>query len=227
MEYRIIGETLPAVEIRMCKGESLYTESGGMAWMDPGFTMKTNTRGGAMQALKRKAAGNSLFLTTYTCQKDGDCIAFASSFPGNIRAVRLEEGQSIICAKTSFLAAEESVDFSIFFRKSLKTGLFGGAGFILQKLTGPGMVFLEFHGSTVEYDLTAGQTINVDQGHIALFTEDVHFDVTQVKGAKNVLFSGEGLFFATLTGPGKVILQTMPISNLANALIPYLPVSNT
>lgn len=223
MEYRIIGETLPAVEICMNKGESVYTESGGMAWMDPCFEMETSTRGGALKALKRSFSGNSIFLTTYTCQKDNSNIAFTASFPGNIRAVRLAAGQSIICAKSAFLAAEETVDFSIFFKKSLKTGIFGGAGFILQKLTGPGLVFLELNGTTVEYDLEPGQTINVDQGHIALFQEEVHFDVTQVKGAKNILFSGEGLFFATLTGPGKVLLQTMPVSRLAQALIPYIP----
>ena len=125
------------------------------------------------------------------------------------------------------MAAEESVDFSIFFKKSVKTGVFGGAGFILQKLTGPGLVFLELNGSTIEYNLEEGQTINVDQGHIAVFQEKVHFDVTQVKGAKNILFSGEGLFFATLTGPGRVVLQSMPVDKLAKALIPYMPTSTS
>lgn len=223
MKYKIIGDTLPVAELELQRGEQIYTESGGMAWMDPCFEMETSTRGGAMKALKRSFSGNSLFLTTYTCQKDGGRIAFAASFPGNVRAVKLEAGQSIICAKTAFLAAEESVDFSIFFKKSFKTGIFGGAGFILQKLTGPGTVFLELNGSTVEYTLEAGQQLNVDQGHIAVFEEKVHFDVTQVKGAKNILFSGEGLFFATLTGPGRVVLQTMPIAKLASALSPYFP----
>ncbi|MDD4508548.1 MAG: TIGR00266 family protein [Eubacteriaceae bacterium] len=226
MKYKIIGETLPAVVLEMQQGEQVFTESGGMSWMDPCFKMETSTRGGAMKALKRSFSGNSLFLTTYSCGGPSGKIAFAASFPGNIRAIKLEAGQSIICAKTAFLAAEHSVDFSIYFKKSFKTGIFGGAGFVLQKLTGPGIVFLELSGSTVEYTLEPGQVMNVDQGHVALFQESVHFDVTQVKGAKNVLFSGEGLFFATLTGPGRVVLQTMPISKLAEALSPYLAVNN-
>ncbi|MCB6570916.1 TIGR00266 family protein [Eubacterium limosum] len=227
MKYEIIGDTLPVVELVLDKGEQIYTESGGMSWMDPCFDMETSTRGGALKAIKRSFSGNSLFLTTYTCQADKGRIAFSASFPGNIRAVHLEAGQSIICAKTAFLAAEESVDFSIFFKKSVKTGVFGGAGFILQKLTGPGLVFLELNGTTVEYTLEPGQQLNVDQGHIAVFEEKVSFDVTQVKGAKNILFSGEGLFFATLTGPGRVVLQSMPVDKLAKALIPYMPTSTS
>lgn len=226
MKYEIQGGNLPVVVAELAAGETVYTESGGMAWMDDCFTMETSTQGGVLKAFKRSFSGQSLFMTTYTCNRDGGRIAFCSSFPGNIKAARLEEGQSIICQKRSFLAAESSVDLSIFFKKSLKTGLFGGEGFILQKITGPGLVFLEMDGSIVEYDLAAGQVLNVDQGHIAMFDPSVSFDLTQVKGVKNVLFSGEGLFMGRLEGPGRVWLQSMPFSKVVDEVVARVPTSN-
>ncbi|MDO4288347.1 MAG: TIGR00266 family protein [Eubacterium sp.] len=226
MKYEIEGGNLPAVIVELSEGETIYTESGGMAWMDDCFSMETNTRGGVLKAFKRSFSGQSMFMTTYTCHKDGGRIAFCSSFPGNIKVAHLEEGQSIICQKRSFLAAEASVDLSIFFKKSLKTGFFGGEGFILQKITGPGLVFLEMDGSIVEYELTQGQVLNVDQGHIAMFEPSVSFDITQVKGVKNVLFSGEGLFMGRLEGPGRVWLQTMPFSKIVDEVIAKVPTSS-
>ncbi len=223
INYEIKGENLPVAILELNRGESVYTESGGMAWMDDCFTMETGTHGGLLKAFKRSFSGQSMFMTTYTCQKDGGKIAFCSSFPGNIKAAKLEAGQTIICQKRSFLAAESSVELEIYFKKSLKTGFFGGEGFILQKITGPGLVFLEMDGSIVEMTLEEGQVLNVDQGHIALFEPSVSFDITQVKGVKNVLFGGEGLFMGRLEGPGRVWLQTMPFSRVVDEIIARVP----
>jgi len=225
VKYEILGGNMPVAIVEMEPGEAMFTESGGMSWMDDAFDMTTSSRGGAMKALKRSFGGESLFMTTYTCNKSGGKIAFASTYPGEMKAVRLEAGQSLICAKGTFRAAEESVDVSIFFKKSLKVGVFGGAGFILQKLTGPGLVFLEIDGAAIEYDLAAGQMMKIDPGHIAVFTDQVKYDLVQVKGIKNIFLSGEGLFFSTLTGPGKVWLQSMPISNLVEEVMTRMPTS--
>jgi uncharacterized protein (TIGR00266 family) len=223
MEYQIQGGNLPVVLCTLQAGDSMYTESGGMSWMTTNIGMETNMKGGLMKGLARKLAGESLFMTTYSCQQGQGLIAFSSSFPGEIRAIKLEAGQSLICQKRSFLAAESSVTLEMHFRKRLGAGLFGGEGFILQKITGPGMAFVEMDGSVIEYDLQAGQVLKVDTGHVAMFDPTVNFDIQMVKGFSNVLFGGEGLFLGTLTGPGKVWLQTMPFENLANQIIARVP----
>lgn len=223
MEYTIKGGNLPVVICDLEPGEAVFTESGGMSWMTNNFEMQTNTKGGLFKGLGRALAGESLFMTTYSCSGQKGQIAFASSFPGEIRALQLGAGESIICQKRAFLAASNSVKVEMFFRKKFGAGLFGGEGFILQKITGPGTVFLELDGSVVEYDLQPGQKLKLDQGHLAMFEPTVDFDITTVKGFKNVLFSGEGLFLSTLTGPGKVYLQTMPFVNLANEIISMVP----
>ena len=223
MHYKVEGSILQYLEVHLNKGESIYTESGGMAWMSDGVAMTTNTKGGLMSGLGRALAGESLFMTTYTCEANQGWVVFTPEAPGKILDMQLASGQSLICQKDAFMCAESSVKLEMHFRKKLGAGLFGGEGFILQKVTGPGHVFLEIPGEVREYDLAAGQKIKVDPGHIALFEPTVNYDITRVKGFKNILFSGEGLFLASLVGPGKVWMQTMPISNLAGKIAKYIP----
>ncbi len=223
MKYEIIGKQLPAVELTLGKGESVYTESGGMSWMDDCFEMNSNTRGGLMKGLARAFSGESIFMTTYTCLMEGGKITFGSSFPGNILPMHLSVGESLIIQKTAFLAAEESVSLEVFVNKRAGAGFFGGEGFILQKISGPGTAFLEIDGEVMEKILKPGEKLKVDQGYIAAYEPSVDFSVETVKGVKNVLFSGEGLFLATLTGPGKVWLQTMPFNVLAGRIAACMP----
>lgn len=226
MKYELRGDTLPVVILTLEEGESVFTESGGMSWMSDGFEMKTNMEGGLFGGLARKLAGESLFMTTYTMKRSSGMIAFSSSFPGKIVPIRLEAGQSIICQKTAFLCGERSVKLDIHFKRKLGAGLFGGEGFILQRVTGPGWCFLEIDGEAVEYQLSPGEKLKVDTGHVAMFEPSVNFDIEMVKGFTNILFGGEGLFLTTLQGPGRVWLQSMPIGNLAARLIPYIPSSS-
>ena len=223
MEYRITGEDMPDLEIKLKQGESIYTESGGMAWMFGDIDMKTEGKGGAGAMFGRALAGESLFLTTYTCTGANGTIVFTPESPGTILPLELKAGESIIAQKDAFMVAEEEVSLKMHFRKKLGAGLFGGEGFILQRLTGPGLVFVEIAGEVREYTLTEGQTVRVDPGHIAMYEPTVNYDIERVKGVRNILFGGEGLFLGTLTGPGKIWLQTMPLSNLAGAIRRYIP----
>jgi len=223
MHYEIQGTLLQSVDVTLSQGESMYTESGGMAWMRGKIEMQTNTRGGLMAGLGRKLAGESIFMTTYTCRGPEGVVVFTPEAPGKVLDFQLASGQSLICQKDAFMCAETSVQLKMHFRKKMGTGLFGGEGFILQQITGPGVVFLEIPGEIREYTLAAGEAMQVDPGHIALFEPTVSYDLARVKGITNVLFSGEGLFLAKLSGPGRVWLQTMPLSNLAHKLARYLP----
>jgi uncharacterized protein (TIGR00266 family) len=223
MDYTIEGTVMQMLDIRLKQGESIYTESGGMAWMRGNISMETNTKGGVMAGLGRALAGESLFLTTYTCRSPDGLIIFTPEVPGKVIDVQLAPGQSLICQKDAFMCAQDSVSLAMHFRKKLGAGLFGGEGFILQKITGPGIAFIEIPGEVRTYDLPANAVIRVDPGHIAMFEPSVTYDITTVKGLKNIFFSGEGLFLATLKGPGKVWLQSLPLSNLAAKLSRYLP----
>lgn len=223
MKYEIVGGQLPAVVCKLAQGEKMVTESGGMCWMDDGFHMDSNTRGGLLKGLGRAMSGESIFLTTYTSPRNNAEIAFGSSFPGRILPVELDGNTTLILQKTAFLASEDSVELQAHFRKKLGVGFFGGEGFILQKLTGKGTAFLEIDGDIVEKTLASGEVLQVDQGYIAAFEESVKFDITTVKGLKNKFFSGEGMFLATLEGPGKIWLQTMPFSVLADRIISIVP----
>ena len=221
MKYEIKGGNLPVVVCELDNGETMVTESGAMSWMSPNLEM--NTSGGGMgKMFGRLFTGESLFQNRYTAHGHG-MIAFASSFPGSIRAVEIRPGHEVIVQKTACLASEEGVELSTFFQKKLGAGFFGGEGFILQKLSGSGMAFLELDGSTVEYELAAGQQIVVDTGYLAIMDATCSMDVQTVKGVKNVLFGGEGLFNTVVTGPGRVVLQTMPLNKFAGQIIPYLP----
>lgn len=203
----------------------MKNETGAMAYMTAGMRMETNTGGGLLKGLGRALAGDTIFLNFFTAEEDNQEIGFSACTPGKIMPIRLDGSNTIIGQKNAFLAAEEGVNLDIHVREKLGAGIFGGEGFILQKFTGTGMVFLEIDGEVVERDLQPGEKLLVDPGHVAAMEESVNFDIERVKGAKNILF-GEGLFFARLEGPGKVWLQTMPISRLAEALIPYMPKNN-
>ncbi|MDR0913512.1 MAG: TIGR00266 family protein [Methanobrevibacter sp.] len=225
MEYEIKGGAFPLVICKLNKGDSMKNEGGSMALMSPEIKMETSTDGGILKGLGRALSGDSLFFNFYTAEEDNQEIGFASSFPGKILPIELDGTKNIIAQKSAFLASEREVDVKMHFRKSLGSGIFGGEGFILQKISGNGLVFLEIDGDILEYDLEAGEKLIIDQGHLAAMEETVDFDIQRVKGAKNMLFGGEGLFLATLKGPGKVWVQTMPLVNLAGALIPYMPAS--
>ena len=223
MKYQILGETLPVVVCQLESGEKMITEGGGMSWMSPNMQMETTTNGGIGKAFGRMFSGEKMFQNIYTAQGGNGMIAFASSFPGSIKAYEIAPGQEMIFQKSAFLAAEAGVELSVFFNKKVSSGLFGGEGFIMQKISGYGTVFAEFDGHVVEYELTAGQQIVVDTGHLAAMTAECKMEVKNVPGVKNMLFGGEGLFNTVISGPGKVWLQTMPISNVAGILRPYMP----
>lgn len=223
MRYEIKGETLPVVICQLEGGERMITEGGGMSWMSPNMLMETTTNGGIGKAFGRMFSGEKMFQNIYTAQGGSGMIAFASSFPGSIKAFEIAPGQEMIFQKSAFLAGEAGVQLSVFFNKKFSSGLFGGEGFIMQKISGYGTVFAEFDGHVVEYELQPGQQIVVDTGHLAAMTATCQMEIKSVPGVKNMLFGGEGLFNTVLSGPGRVWLQTMPISNVAGILRPYLP----
>ena len=227
MKYEISGTTMPVVEITLDKGESVFTESGGMAWMDDGIAMQTSGKGGLGKMLGRALAGESLFMTTYTATRDAQQIALVPEMPGSVLAIELNAGQSLIAQRNAFMVAQEGVEMQMHFRRKLGTGLFGGEGFVMQRLTGPGVVFVEIGGEVVKRELARGEVLKVDPGHIAMMDTEVDFDIEMVKGLGNIFLGGEGLFLAKLTGPGRVWLQTMPLYNLAMSIYQFLPKSSS
>lgn len=222
MEYKLHGSVMQALEIKLTQGESLYTESGGMAWMSEGIDMQTSGRGGLGKSLGRMLSGESFFLTTYTCRAPQGMITFTPESPGKVIPLNLQAGNSMIAQKDAFMCAQDSVELTMHFRKKLGAGLFGGEGFILQKLTGPGLAFVEIAGEVQMVDLKAGESLKVDPGHIAMYEPTCDYDIQMIKGVMNWIGGGEGLFLATVTGPGKVWLQTMPLANLAGRLSRYI-----
>ena len=226
MQYRIEGGSLPVVICQLEAGETMITERGSMSWMSPNMVMETTTNGGLGKALGRMFAGDSIFQNRYTAQGGRGLIAFASSFPGEIRVLEIGPGREMVVQKSGFLAAEQSVQLSVFFQKKLGAGFFGGEGFIMQKLSGHGIAFVEFDGHVVEYELGAGQSIIVDTGYLAAMDATCTMDIQTVPGAKNMFFGGEGIFNTVVHGPGRVYLQTMPISGVAAAIRPYIPTSS-
>ena len=226
MQYKIEGTPLPVVICQLDRGECMMTEKGSMSWMTPNMKMETTSNGGIGKALGRMLAGESIFQNRYTAEGGEGMIAFASSFPGTILPVAITPDRPVIVQKSAFLAGVESVDISLFLQKKLGAGFFGGEGFIMQKLSGEGIVFVEIDGSTVEYDLAPGQQMIVDTGYLAMMDGTCSMDITAVKGAKNMFFGGEGAFNTVITGPGKIVLQTMPVNSVAGALIPFMPSGN-
>lgn len=225
MNYQIMGEPMPVVSCELAEGESMITERGSMCWMSPNMGMETSA-GGIGKAFGRMFSGESIFQNIYTAQRGPGMIAFASSFPGAIRAVQITPDHPIIVQKTAFLASEKGVNLSIHFQKKLGAGFFGGEGFIMQRLDGAGMAFLEIDGYAVEYVLGKGQQMVVDTGNLAMMDATCTLDIQMVKGVKNMFFGGEGMFNTIITGPGKIVLQTMPVSGVAAALAPFFNTGN-
>ena len=223
MNYEILGSIAPAVEITLNKGESLFTQSGGMSWQSEGIKMETNARGGMLKGIGRMFSGESFFMVTYSALENGAKIAFASTAPGQVMPVDVGEHNGIVLQKGAFLCAQESVELSSVFTKKFSSGLFGGEGFILQKLTGTGTAFIEIDGDPIVKDLAPGEIIKVDSGNVVAFDASVKYEIETVKGVGNILFGGEGLFLTKLTGPGKVIMQTMSINELAGRIHSVLP----
>lgn len=225
MQYKIKGDNLPVVICNLEDGESMITERGSMSWMSPNMKMETTSNGGIGKALGRMFAGEALFQNRYISEHGNGMIAFASSFPGCIRAFDIAPGNEVIVQKSGFLASEVSVELSVFFQKKLGSGFFGGEGFIMQRLSGHGTAFLEFDGYVVEYDLQPGQSIVVDTGYLAAMDGTCSMEIQSVPGVKNMLFGGEGIFNTVVTGPGRVYLQTMPISQVAGVLSQFMVTS--
>ena len=226
MKYSIQGEPMAVVICNLEKDEAMFNESGSMVWMSPNMEMET-VGGGFKKVLGRLFSGESLFQNVYTAKDGEGLIAFASRFPGSVRAIEITPDKPIICQKSAFLAATQGVDVEVFFQKKLAAGLFGGEGFIMEKITGNGIAFLEFDGFVVEYELAEGQKLIVDTGNLAMMDETVDVDIETVKGVKNMLLGGEGIFHTVVTGPGRVTLQSMPLSTFAQTLKPYFPTPTT
>lgn len=226
MRYNISGAVMQTVEIDLSPGETIYSQTHAMSWMNDGVNMHTNTGGGLFAGLKRSLTGGSFFITDYSGERAGAHVAFAPRFPGTILARVLAPGESLICRRETFLCAEKSVSLELAWQQRIGAGFFGGAGFILQKVTGPGTVFLDLSGEVVHKTLAPGERLFVHAGHVGVHEPSVNFDIQMVPGFRNILFGGEGLFLACLTGPGQVWLQSMPIMNLAEAIAHYLPGGN-
>ena len=222
--YQVLGVVMQTLVMNLRAGQTVYTETGAMSWMQDGIRMDTNMRGGLGGILGRVFTGESLFVANFTAERDNAMIAFSSEFPGKIIPVNLAQGQSIITQRDSFLVAEKSVNMAVQFQRRFGA-FFGGEGVLMQRFDGPGTMFAALDGEIVEYTLAAGEQLKVDTGHVSMFEPSVNFTVEMVKGFRNILFGGEGLLFATLTGPGRIWLQTMPMSKLAGAIARYLPVA--
>ena len=222
MRYDISGTVMQTLAVDLAPGEIVYSQTNCMCWMNDAVEMNTSTGGGIVTGFLRSLSGGSFFITDFTARGNGH-VAFAPRFPGKIMPLQLAPGQSIICRKETFLCAEKSVTLEVAWQKRLGAGFFGGQGFILQKVTGPGTVFLDLSGEIVERDLAPGERLLVHAGHVGTMDPTVQFDIQLVPGFKNILFGGEGLFLATVTGPGHIVLQSMPIINLAEEIALYLP----
>ena len=225
MKYEIKGDTMPVVVCQLDGGESVICEAGAMSWMTPNMEMQTSG-GGLGKMFGRMFSGESMMQNHYTAKGGPGLIAFASSFPGSIRAYEITPSKPIICQKKAFLASTQGVELSVHYQKKIAGGLFGGEGFIMQKLSGSGTAFIEIDGSTVEYNLGAGEQLVVDTGYLAMMDATVQMDVQQIKGIKNALLGGEGLFNTIVTGPGRVLVQTMPVNNFASLIASLLPNKN-
>lgn len=224
MKYELIGETVPAVEVTLNQGESMVSQNGGMSWQSEGIKMSTNTNGGIMKGLGRMLAGESIFMNSYTAEKDNVKIAFASTVPGKIMALNLEEyPNGITMQKGAFLCSQPTVDLKMEFTKKISSGFFGGEGFILQKATGTGTIFIEVDGDAIIRDLQPGEVLKVDTGNVVAFEKGVSYEIETVKGLKNIFLGGEGLFLTKLVGPGKVIIQTQNFNDFAGRILSRMP----
>lgn len=227
MQHEIIGSTMPVLSISLAKGESVVAVSGELSWMSSSIEMSTTTNaaggGGLFGALKRVVGGGSLFMTEYRAEGDHGVVAFATKLPGHIVPIEVTAGKTYMIHRHGYLCGTPGVELGVGFQQSLGAGIFGGSGFVLQKMTGAGSAWVELGGEIVTFDLAAGETLRVHPGHVGMFEGQVNFEITRIKGITNMLFGGDGMFLAALTGPGRVWLQTLTVSNLAHAILPYLP----
>ena len=226
MEYEILGGSFPVVECTLKAGEAMITQSGSMAWMDPTIKMETSTNGGIGKVVGRLFTKEALFQNIYTSEKDGSKIAFGTAVPGSIRAIKIEAGKTVICQKSSFLASYGNIEVSTFFNKKIGVGIFGGEGFIMQKFSGEGIVFCEIDGSNKEFDLKEGEKLILSTGYLVTMDDTCQIDVQTIKGMKNIFLGGEGIFNTVITGPGHVVVQTMPLAKLSNSIAAYLPLQS-
>lgn len=227
MKYEVFGGSFPAAKVTLNKDEQVFTQSGAMAWSDASILMETNAEGGFLKSLGRMISGAGLMFVTHTATEDNSRITFSASFPGTIKEFNIDENHEYIAQKSAFLVADPGVQVDATVNKSFWSGLLGGEGFVLQKFTGKGTLLAQIDGSVHEIELEAGEQIKIETGHVALFDSTVSYNVESVKGFKNVFFGGQGLFLTTLTGPGKVWLQTLTAQDVAQKLIPYLPKPET
>ena len=225
MEYKITGGSFPVAICKMKAGEAISCEAGAMSWMDNTIQMETKS-GGLGKMLGRAFSKETLFLNRYVAKGDGE-IAFSANAPGEIRAIGIQPGRSIICQKGAYLASDEGVDLDIFFQKKLGSGLFGGEGFIMQKLSGQGTALIEIDGATILYDLKADEKKIIDTGYLVMMEDTCSLDVVMIKGVKNVLFGGEGLFNTVVTGPGKIVIQTMPMMQIVGRVASMIQATST
>ena len=225
MRYEIKGGDMPVVICHLDAGEKMITEKGSMVWMSRNMKMET-VGGGMGKMFGRMLTGESMFRNVYTAEGGKGMIAFASSFPGSIRAIEVTPDKPVVMQKSAFLAATSGVELSVFFQKKLGSAMFGGEGFLMQQVSGSGIVFAEIDGSAVEYELKSGQQLVVDTGNLAIVDNTVSIDIETVKGVKNVLFGGEGLFNTVVTGPGRVTLQTMPLNDFVGLVASRIPSNN-
>jgi len=223
LRYRIHGTVQQTVIVDLAPGQTVFSDAGGMSWMSAEVEMNTHSGGGLGGMMKRAFSGATLFVIDFTAPRNPGHVAFASDFPGKIIAFDLDAGESMVMHKHAFVCAEKSVQLDITFTRKLGAGLVGGEGFILQKVTGPGLVFAELDGDAVEYRLRPNETMKIEPGHIAMFEPTVTFDITRIKGIKNMLFGGEGIFLGTLTGPGRIWLHSMTVSKMAHRIGESLP----
>lgn len=227
MQHQIVGTTMPVLEFTLESGESIIAEAGELGWIGSTIELRTTTGaaggGGVFGALKRAVGGGTFFMTEYRATGGPGLVAFATNVPGHILPIELQRGRTHLVHRHGFLCATPGIELSVGFQRSLGAGVFGGQGFILQKVGGQGQAWIELDGEVITYDLAPGETLRVHPGHVGMFEDTVSFDVTMLRGVRNMLFGGDGLFLAALTGPGKIWLQSLPLSNLAHALSPYLP----
>ena len=224
MRYNVEGDNLPVLKVYLEAGEQIQCEAGAMSWMDEGIEMQTSA-GGLGKMLGRMFTNENAFMNTYIANQTGE-IAFSSKFPGSIRAVEITPGNGLIVQKGSYLASVGNLTNEVYLQKRLSTGFFGGEGFLMRKFSGTGLVFLEIDGSAHEYDIPAGACKIVDTGYLAAMSESCSMEIRSVKGLKNMLFGGEGFFNTAVKGPGRIILQSMPISSTATVLYQFMPHSS-
>ncbi len=230
VDHRIIGTVMPVLEIDLQPGQSVIAESGELSWMTSSIQLTTSTAGagskGMLGAVKRAVSGGSFFLTQYHAEGAPGRVAFATKMPGHIRAISVSPDRTYQVHRSGFLAGTQGIEMSLGFQQSFGAGLFGGNGFVLQRIGGTGTAWVELSGELIEHQLAPGENLRVHPGHVGLLDATVSFEITTVRGIKNVIFGGDGLFLASLTGPGTVWLQSLPLPNLAHSLAPYLPQSN-